>query len=172
MSGKRKSKSTGISAMPKALKAIAPQKQVRVTASDTLAALQKDSNHCAIATAIERTLGATHVSVDRQSIRFTLDGHRYSYMTPPQARDAIMAFDSGQPLPTFRLTLRDGIMAPAGWKASHPTWAGDPALKDEYQRKWSKSRAKRRKSAKARKSRVVLVKTRMDGFKAAAARAI
>jgi hypothetical protein len=165
MSGKRKT-TYGISAMPKAMKAVAPHKQVRVTALDTAAAVQKDSNHCAIATAIERELKATHVSVDRQSIRFTLKGKRYVYMTPPQARDAIVAFDGGQPVKTFRLVLRDGIVAPAGWKATHAQpWSDRVAYQRQYRQKIKRSKAAK---ARAKSTRVVLVKTRMDGFEATA----
>src|SRR6267154_4598986 len=69
---------------------------------------QADSSHCMIADAVRKAVpGATGISVDLQTIRFSdpKKRMRYVYLTPRIAQVALVDFDAGQkPEPfTFRL---------------------------------------------------------------------
>ncbi len=125
---------------------IAPLREFHINAEDIKNAVRNDSRHCMIADAIERAYGATHVTVDRRAIRFTQDGRRYVYMTPPLAGDALYRFDTGAPVRPFRVQLKDGYSA-----------ACSSGLK--VHKKKSKADAKGK-----RKRKTVVVKTRLDGY--------
>lgn len=61
-------------------------------------AVERDSAHCVIADAIQAALPeVTRVSVDLQTIRFTLpDGTRVLYLTPAPSQTLLTDFDQGR----------------------------------------------------------------------------
>lgn len=92
-------------------------------------AVPKNSNHCMIADALEESYKgngkkklkreASYVHVDLQTIRFTdIDkGVRYTYLTPPRAQAALLAFDGGQKPKPFSFILRDAVrIRETGWQ--------------------------------------------------------
>lgn len=85
-----------------------------VTREDIEAATRRNSSRCAVATAIQHALPqASRVLVDMQTIRFTVDNEvRLVYLTPQEAQQYIIAFDAGDPIKPFRVSVRN----PA-WKA-------------------------------------------------------
>ena len=69
---------------------------IKVTDEDIETAVPKDSGHCAIADAIARQIpGAQRVAVDLQTIRWSDDDNRYTYLTPRKAQQFLVAFDQG-----------------------------------------------------------------------------
>lgn len=89
-------------------------------------AQRKNSHHCMIADAIKDALPeAKYISVDLQSIRFTLFdetryreegiGIRYQYFTPTIAQHAILKFDQGVKVREFEFTARTGIKKNVPW---------------------------------------------------------
>jgi hypothetical protein len=59
-------------------------------------AIQRDSSHCVLADAIRAAIpGASRISVDLQTIRITLDGQRFVWLTPRAAQEAIVDYDQG-----------------------------------------------------------------------------
>lgn len=81
---------------------------VHVTQPDIDRALKRDSARCVIATAIPRSIeGAHRVSVDLQTIRFTKDGERFVYLTPPAAQGYVVAFDRGDDIHPFGFRLSE-----------------------------------------------------------------
>jgi len=91
-----------------------------------------DSSHCMIADAVRKAVPeARSISVDIQTIRFSLPGtrKRYFYITPRQAQLALLDFDAGVPPEPFKCQLRGpwvtAMRAPRAknprpeWSASH-----------------------------------------------------
>lgn len=79
------------------------------------AATERSSSHCIIADALRAAVpDATRVSVDLQTIRYTLNGRRrrYIYLTPALAQAVLVQFDQGlKPKPfLFRLGKPAQIM--------------------------------------------------------------
>ena len=80
---------------------------VDVTQYDIDRARVNDSSRCVVATAIARAIpGASRISVDVQTIRFTLGGERFVYLTPPAVTGYVIAFDAGEAIHPFRFRLR------------------------------------------------------------------
>lgn len=82
-------------------------------------AMEKLSSHCAVAEAIKQTIaGVTRVAVDVQTIRFTYQGLRYVFLTPPLARELILHFDQGERelLRPVTLRMRPAMISRAGKK--------------------------------------------------------
>jgi len=80
---------------------------IDVTQADIDRAKIKDSSRCVVATAIARSIpGASRISVDVQTIRFTLAGERFVYLTPPAVTGYVIAFDAGEDIRPFRFRLR------------------------------------------------------------------
>jgi len=80
--------------------------EVEITEEVIAAAIKADSSHCMIADAIKAQVpGATRVSVDLQSIRFTdrKRGVRYLYLTPGLAQVSLLRFDQGETVEPFVL---------------------------------------------------------------------
>ena len=73
------------------------RRRVEVIQDDYKRAAQKSSSRCAIARAIKRAFPESQrVMVDVQTIRFTEEGQRYTWLTPNMAQDMIVAFDAGE----------------------------------------------------------------------------
>jgi hypothetical protein len=96
---------------------------IRVEQTDIDQALRKKSGRCVVATAMARSIdGAHHVDVDMQTVRFTVDGERRVYLTPPAAVGYVVAFDAGDDIHPFafrlseghRVSVRQDKMTPAG----------------------------------------------------------
>ncbi len=84
----------------------------KVTAEIIKEAKKADSSYCMIAETIERARPhAVAVTVDLQAIRYTdrKNGERYVWMTPPGAQKALIAFDQGEPVAPFTVSLRTPI---------------------------------------------------------------
>lgn len=100
----------------------APRVTVDVDAATIAASIPRDSSHCMIAEAIKASIpGATRISVDLQSIRFSDPAKRlrYVYLTPRAAQVALIRFDGGHPPEPFSMRLQGGqvtAMSPAGRK--------------------------------------------------------
>jgi hypothetical protein len=122
-----------------------PVVTVHVRDKDIREAIPADSSHCMIADAIQSQVkGATRVSVDIQTIRWT-DAKkklRFIYLTPPAAQWAILRFDEGKRPEPFALHLRGGQVIEARPK----TKAEKEHLKKLYRTRYSK--AAKEKTAK------------------------
>lgn len=82
---------------------------ITVEQTDIDQALRKKSARCVVATAVARSIeGAHHVDVDLQTIRFTVDGERRVYLTPPGASGYVIAFDAGDEIHPFGFRLSEG----------------------------------------------------------------
>ena len=97
---------------------------IRVSQADIDAATASNSGLCAVNTAIRRAIpGATNILTDVATIRFTLPsaGKRLAFLTPPRVGDYITAFDAGDVIPPFTVTLRDlAWVRPMLKHANHP----------------------------------------------------
>jgi hypothetical protein len=83
------------------------QVHVDVTQADIDQADIKNSSRCVVATAIARTFpDATRVNVDLQTIRFTSQGERQVFLTPPAVAGYVVAFDAGDKIHPFGFRLR------------------------------------------------------------------
>jgi hypothetical protein len=81
---------------------------IEVTQADIDQAMRKKSGKCVLATAVARSIeGARRVDVDLQTIRFTVDGERRVYLTPPGASGYVIAFDAGDPIHPFGFRLNE-----------------------------------------------------------------
>jgi hypothetical protein len=74
-------------------------------------AQRKNSHCCMIADALKDALPeAKFISVDLQSIRFSIDKIRYFYFTPTIAQHALLKFDQGIKLKPLEFTMRSGTI--------------------------------------------------------------
>jgi len=81
--------------------------EIQVTQEDIDKADVKHSSRCVVATAIHRSIpGAQRVNVDVQTIRFSVDGERFVYLTPYAVTGYVVAFDAGETIHPFRFRLR------------------------------------------------------------------
>lgn len=120
-------------ARPKRLPS-APRVNCAVTEELIRKSVKRDSGHCMIADAIREAVpGATHPAADIQTIRFTLNGFRYAYLTPRNAQAALIMFDQGEEPPPFTFQLRTGQTTRAGSRAAKKT--GVPQPRTEAQKK-------------------------------------
>lgn len=88
-----------------------PRLNVDVTPQLIAEAVPRDSGHCMVADAVREAYpDARHISVDVQTIRFSLPdkGIRCTYLTPRTAQVALISFDQGTAPQPFRFTLRGG----------------------------------------------------------------
>jgi hypothetical protein len=81
---------------------------IRVTDEIITQATARDSSHCMIAEAVKASIpGVARVSVDLQTIRFTKDGKRYTFLTPRRGQEVLIDFDQGRrPEAAFDLRIR------------------------------------------------------------------
>lgn len=100
--------------------------RIHVETSHIENAQRKNSHHCMIADAIKDALPeAKYISVDLQSIRFTIFdetryreeaiGTRYFYFTPTIAQHALLKFDQGVKVREFEFTARSGVKKNILW---------------------------------------------------------
>jgi len=86
--------------------------EISVTAEHIEEGVRKSSSHCMTKEAIKSAIpDATRISVDIQTIRYTLYGRRYTYLTPRSVQEAIIDWDGGiliEPF-NFRFTGRAHI---------------------------------------------------------------
>lgn len=81
---------------------------IAVTQDDIDRALRRKSGRCVVATAVARSIpDATRVEVDLQTVRFTADGERRVYLTPPAASGYVVAFDAGDDIHPFAFKLSE-----------------------------------------------------------------
>lgn len=79
---------------------------IEVTQADIDRARRQDSYRCVVVQAIARTVPNAHgITVDTQTIRFTVDGERRQYLTPAGAAMYVVAFDAGDKLEPFRFRI-------------------------------------------------------------------
>ncbi len=85
--------------------------KIPVTGQSIADAKQRDSKMCMVADAIRHKLKAQFISVDIQSIKFSVPKKdtRFVYMTPPDVQRAIIAFDQGKPVKPFTFSLTKPI---------------------------------------------------------------
>jgi len=87
---------------------------IHVTQEDVDKALRRNSARCVLATAVARSIpGASKVAVDLQALRFTLDGERHVYFTPPAAVGYVIAFDAGDAIHPFSFRLSEKHRLPS-----------------------------------------------------------
>ena len=87
---------------------------VEVTQADIDRATRNHSARCVVATAIARSIdGARSVSIDAQTVRFTVDDERRIYLTPPAAVGYVIAFDAGDTLHPFAFRLSENYRVAA-----------------------------------------------------------
>lgn len=85
--------------------------EILVTRQDIDLGVRDQSAHCIVATAIGRQIPeATRISVDAQSVRFTIGRKRLVFLTPPKVGEYVIAFDAGD----FER------IQPMGFKLSNP----------------------------------------------------
>jgi hypothetical protein len=86
-----------------------PTRRVIDVPADVIAgAIPEDSGHCMIADAIRIAYPqAKAVSVDLQTIRWSdrKAAERYTFLTPPVAQRALIAFDQGENVEPFRFSV-------------------------------------------------------------------
>jgi hypothetical protein len=106
----------------------APRVGVEVSEDIITASTKRDSSHCMIAEAVQLAVPeAKFVSVDIQTIRFSKDGYRYTYLTPRTVQQALILFDQGnEKIPPFRFQLRTGQTTRAGSRAAQRTGVSQP----------------------------------------------
>jgi hypothetical protein len=111
---------------------------IEVTQADIDKAIRKNSARCVVATAVARSIpGASHVDVDLQTVRFTVDGERRIYLTPPGAAGYVVGFDAGDPIHPFgfrlseahRVSVRQDKHTPASKERNRATMAVKRAKK-------------------------------------------
>jgi hypothetical protein len=88
-----------------------PRHTLEITDEILQRACRRDSKKCMIVEAIRKQIpNAANISVDLQSIRWSdrKAGLRYTYMTPPQAQDALLRFDNGAEVKPFSFKTRSG----------------------------------------------------------------
>lgn len=93
----------------------APRVVIDVDQTTIEEAVKGDSSHCMIAEAIRKSIpGATRVSVDIQTVRFSDPKRRlrYTYLTPRRAQVALIEFDSGKAPAPFAVGLTNGQVTP------------------------------------------------------------
>lgn len=91
--------------MPSPLKS--QQLEISVTQADIDRAITKNSSRCVVASAIARSIpDASRIQVDVQTVRFSVGGERYVYLTPYGVAGYIVAFDAGDKIHPFRFRLR------------------------------------------------------------------
>lgn len=79
---------------------------IEVTRRDIDQAMSKASSRCVVATAIARSIPtASRIDVDIQSIRFTVAGERFAYVTPYSVQGYIVSFDAGDEIEPFKFRL-------------------------------------------------------------------
>jgi hypothetical protein len=95
-----------------------PKVMVHVIPEMIVRAIKGDSGHCMIAEAVAAAYpGASHVSVDLQTVRFSdmTKRERYTYLTPRIAQVALCRFDAGHDdLEPFSFQLRSAQVTLAG----------------------------------------------------------
>jgi hypothetical protein len=86
---------------------------------------RRNSGHCMIADSMKR-LGGKYVLVDLQTIRYSdlKKGTRYTFLTPPTAQRALLAFDQGKAVKPFAFELG----APVKTRKVMRAWTGDPKV--------------------------------------------
>lgn len=98
--------------------------RVRIRKEHVESAVRKNAHHCMIAEAIREEIpNATAVLVDLQSIRWSdpNSGVRYFYLTPPEAQQALLRFDEGQPVAPFNIELRrPAMIRPVAYRPQGP----------------------------------------------------
>jgi hypothetical protein len=94
----------------------APRVGVDVTRTIIARSTQRDSSHCMISDAIQEAIpDARFISVDIQTIRYTLKGMRYTYLTPRKAQIELIRFDQGaDDIEPFSFQLRTGQTTRSG----------------------------------------------------------
>ena len=95
----------------------APRLTIQITPERIEESKERDSSHCMIAEAVKAAYpGASRVSVDLQTIRFTdpQRHHRYTYLTPRTAQLSLIDFDQGDTPAPFSFVLRGGHVTYAG----------------------------------------------------------
>lgn len=100
-----------------------PRVDVEVTKEIIEGSEQRSSSHCMLAEAVRRTYpGATSISVDLQTIRFSdsKKGYRFVYLTPRKCQVALVMFDRGLHSEPFRFVLKGGQVAKMGHYESRP----------------------------------------------------
>jgi len=94
-----------------------PSPVLEITEEIIAAAEKRHSGHCMIAETVKEAVpDSSYISVDLQTIRFTLlkRGERYVYLTPTPAQAALVNFDQGQHTEPFSVRLRGGQATRAG----------------------------------------------------------
>jgi hypothetical protein len=87
--------------------------RIQVTAEDIAKAIPKDSNVCAVARAIARTIpDAKSIAVDMRTIRFSRNQRRLVYLTPTNVAQYVVDFDGGRPLEPFEFSIDESRMIP------------------------------------------------------------
>ena len=83
------------------------QYDITVTEEDIANAVKNSSSHCVVADAIRRQVpDVTHVEVDLQTVRFSRQGKRYTFLTPYGVQGYVIAFDAGDQIDPFGFRLR------------------------------------------------------------------
>ena len=112
---------------------------IEVTPADIEQAHIGDSYKCVVAQAVARTVpSATRIEVDVQTIRFTRDGERLSYLTPYAVAGYVVAFDAGDEITPFQFQLRNPIKSRTVVK----TAAGREIARKENRARTARKRAR------------------------------
>lgn len=83
---------------------------VEITQNHIDTAIPKDSSHCMISDALKESIpGATRISTDLATIRYSKDGKRYIFATPRIAQIALLQFDEGVKMKPFRFRLHHAL---------------------------------------------------------------
>ncbi len=103
---------------------------VEVTQEIIATSVRKDSSHCMISDAIAAAVpDAKFISVDIQTIRYTLGEFRYTYLTPRRGQVALIRFDQGEEIEPFTFQLRTGQTTRSGARRAVRTGTPQPRTK-------------------------------------------
>jgi hypothetical protein len=80
--------------------------KVKVDQADIDRAIRDHSMKCVVVQALARTIpDAHHIDVDVATIRWTVDGERFCYLTPYTVQGYVVAFDAGDEIHPFSFQL-------------------------------------------------------------------
>lgn len=83
---------------------------IEVTQDAIDKAIRQDSARCVAAQGIAKSIPDAHrITVDTQTVRFTIGDVRLQYLTPASLADYVVRFDAGDRIAPFRFRLRDPI---------------------------------------------------------------
>ena len=97
-----------------------PSPVLEITEEIIASAERRNSGHCMWAEALKVAVPkGTRFSVDLQTMRFTKDGFRYTFLTPAPVQSSLVKFDQGDHTKPMSVRLRGGQVTKSGRGKEH-----------------------------------------------------